>query len=768
MAIPKNITGQRDFSAGELDPELKRGEEMPEYKAGARQMQNLRILNSRKVKNRCGRRVLFKESVRIEEFEIAPGVTYYIAFPQGFVHIINSAGTQVLSVGQGWTASNAKDVVWCIFDKSIYITFGGLVPLVLTWDGATTWTAAVYAVTVTAGSQYRSPFYRISPKGVTMQPGAQVGTGVAVTFSAGMNLVVGMVGVRMRFINRQIEIASVASPTTGTINVLESLPGSQVLTYVAGTVVSRVYCAGDIVQGSVTNSRGVVTARDDGARTITVQLLTAPGPAVGNSIYGSVAFTTADAVIGPGGGLTPTAVSGIGVPQPVTFWDDEVMNNYRGWPSSCFSDQSRLGFCDFPAVPSGISWSAVGLPNDLYVGANPDDAIFELAPNRSRVLYVVPGMDSSEFVFCTNRLYYIPINVTNPLKPGSVQFSTVSEDECGQVHPRRAGEFIVYTTGGLNQLMAVRIFGAYTRAYKVDGISELSAHLFTTIKAIAIMTASASFAERYIFVLNTAGDVVVGKYSVDKSGALEGMVGWAPWRGGSLGNTVVQWVSCKGANTLFTSSYSPNAIAGVSVAELLDDSRYLDASQLYNTQPSGLPIPGGKGPLWWLAGGSVDLMDGPLGTRMMGTYQIDANGFLIPQFNGGEDLTSVNLVVGQAWSATLEPFLPAAQPGQDVGQRMKKRRVARVNITVKDSTGFLFARLKSGKTIPGGPALGTIMGQTRVPAWNSDDVVTNPPTLREQTYSFRPLGRDDDPRMCVIKDTPGPITIEEFAMDASV
>lgn len=764
MAVPKNVTGQRDFSAGELDPEMKRGEEMPEYKAGARQMSNWRILNSRKVKNRCGRRALFKASDRVEEYQIAPGVSYKFAFPSGAFKIFDSTGAQVFTEARPWNATTAANVVWAPFDKTIVVTFSGMQPRVYTWDGSVTWTAADYAVTLVNGNQYRSPFYRISPKNVTMLPAARTGAGVAVTFSAGMNLTAGMVGVRMRFVEREIEIATVATPTTGTINILQSLPGSQQLGFAVDP--RPVFSIGDEVIGSITNSRGIVTATS--GVDITVQLLTLntiSGPFSGAGTTTVTAFLNAETIAGPGGGLVCTSISLIGNPQAVVVWDDEVFNSFRGWPASCFADQSRLGFCDFPSTPNGISWSAVGLPNDLYIGPNPGDAFFELVPNKSRVFYVIPGMDGSEFVFCDNRLYYIPINVQNPLKPGSVQFSTVSEDECGQVLPRRAGEFILYATGGLNQLMAIKIYGAYTRAYKTESVTELAARLFTSIKAIAIMTASASFAERYIFVLNAAGDVVVGKYSLDKSGYLEGMIGWTPW----TGNGTVKWVSAKGANILFTTSYTPNGIGAVQIVEQLDDSRYLDASQLYNTQPSGLPIPGGKGPLWYIPSGSVDLMDGPLGTRMMGTYLIDANGFLIPQFNGGEDLTSVNLVVGQTWpQAVLEPFLPAAQPGQSVDQRMRKRRVARAVITVKDSTGFLFARLKSGNTIPGGPALGTIMGQTRVPAWNSGDVVTNPPPLREQSYSFRPLGRDNDPRMCVIKDTPGPITIEEFAMDTSI
>lgn len=745
--MPSVVTTQTDFSAGEIDSAIKRDNKNPIMLAGVRQASNLRILNTKGLQNRSGRRALFKESARVEEILMAPGVTYYLAFPSGFLRVYDATGTQVFSEARPWSATAAKDVVWAVSDKSVYVAFAGMRPRVLTWDGATTWTAADYAEYVN-GNQKRTAFYRISPKNITMQPSDVTGS-VTLTFSAGMNLVPGHVGTRMRFVTNQLLITAVADATHATATVEETLFGTSIM--VIPDVNGKI-AIGDVVIGNATNATGVVVSIV--GTTFTVQI-TKPN---GN-------FNNTDKYIyGPNGYGTLTGSVTSGLPGAVTVWDDEVMNDLRGYPASVFVDQGRLGLCNFPPIPSGIAWSAFGIPNDLYVGANPTDAIFELAPGKRQVLYVVPGMDASEFVFCDRGLLYIQITPANPLKPGSVGFSTISEDDCGAVQPRRAGEFILYASGGLNQLNALRIFGAYTRAYKTESITDLSAHLFSNITAIAVMTASGSFAERYAFIVNGDGSVVSGKYSLDKNNQLEGMVGWTPW----TGNGTVKWVSAKGANILFTTSYAPNAIAPVQIVELLDDSRYLDGSLLYNTQPSGLPIPGGKGPLWWLAGGSVDLMDGPLGTRMMGTYQIDANGFIVPQFNGGEDLTSVNLIVGQAWTATLEPFIPAVQPGQDVGQRMWPRRILRHQVYVQNSSGFVMARLFSGPHTQTSPTAGTVMKNRRFPAWNQDDDPTQPPPLREQSYLDRPIGRAHDPRVAIIKDTPGPLTILEESFEVTV
>jgi len=120
----------------------------------------------------------------------------------------------------------------------------------------------------------------------------------------------------------------------------------------------------------------------------------------------------------------------------------------------------------------------------------------------------------------------------------------------------------------------------------------------------------------------------------------------------------------------------------------------------------------------------VTLMDQV--TREMGTYQIDANGFIVPQNNGGENLAIASLVAGQPWTMTVEPFADDATPGADMHQRMLLRQISNVAVYVINSTGFMFATLFSAKQTPASPALGTMMQFRRVPAWNIGDDPTKP------------------------------------------
>jgi len=700
-----------------------------------------------------------------------------------------------------------------------------------------------YTETLNVGSgQKRTPFYRISPPNITLQPSATTGNITVIASNA--VFVAGMVGTRMQFCGRQFTITAFTSSTQVSATVNEPLPPGQTLSY-SGTLQGQINI-GDVVIGSTTSAQGIVTANAfeqqltfvrgggyfspghvgdtitggtssttaiiigsnyyfDGSNyyiwlTVSVtagtgfvggEIVTGPSGAgavnfvntlntnqvtvqlIPNTANIVKQFSGTETVVGPSGSFTLSANSVI-APQPVADWDDEVMNLFRGYPSSVFADQSRLGFCNFPSVPAGIAWSAIGLPLDLFVGALPDDAIFELAPDNSQVFYVIPGMEASEFVFTDRAIYYIPIGgiVAKPLEPGSVSFIKLSDFGCMPlVQPRRAEQTIIYMKAGGTVVGAVQAPGAYYRPYVVDNVSEVHSHLFVgfTPLAIAIPSGPTQFAELYLYVLMSNGNIVSGRY-VMRQGLLEPgpegkpAIGWLPWSGAGT----VTWIAARQSDMIFTTSYAPNAVPAVSIVERLDDTQYLDGALLVNSLPTPFTPPGGKGPLFVYPGpnSTVFLID--LGTRFMGTYNVDANGFIVPQFVGGENLSSAQLVAGQSWTAALEPFTPEAQPGQSVHQRMMKRRISRIAVYTSNATGYMMARLFSGPHTPTSPPLGTVMNIRRIPTWNIGEDATQPPPLREEAQRWRPIGRAFDPRVAVIKDTPGPLVIEEFGIEVTI
>jgi hypothetical protein len=785
MAIAKIVGAQRDFSGGELDVAMKRADENPIMKIGARQASNWRILNSGAATNRPGRTALFPETGRVEEVLMSPGNVFYLIFGNGYLRIRNAAGTQVFNStkkGDGatnipWTTATVKNIVFVVAAGSalsIYITYGDGAPLnvpqVLSWDGisqTSTWTLTTYAETITAGGQKQTLFYRISPIGITLSFGSGLaGASTTVTASSAL-FVAGMVGTRMQYLGRQFLITAFTDSTHVTATIEQTMAATMTVSTAGSTV--GVASVGDEIIGATSSAHGIILAVT--SVNIAVQLIPI-GSAANATVF---SFAPNEIITGPSWAATLGASQSFGPPGGVSIWDDEVMNLFRGYPTSVFYDQGRLGFCNFPSVPSAIAWSAIGLPSDFLIDALPDDAIFELAPGKVQILFVVPGMESSEFVFTDKNVQYIPITAQNPLVPGSVSFNLLSSEGCmPNVRPQPAGQSILYMKAGGTQVAAVQTPGAYYRPHIVDNVSEFHSHLFTASPAIAIAVqqAPSQFEELYAFILLASGDCIVGRYAI-KQGLLdvgpEGKpkIGWLPWLGHGPVKTD-KWVSAQGGDIIFTTSYAPNGVTAVSIVEKLDATQYLDGALSVNSLPAPFAPPGGKGPLYVFPGpnSTVTLMD--QGYRMMGTYTVDANGFIIPQNNGGENLNAATLIAGQAWNATLEPFVPDASPGQSVHQRMFPRRVSRMAVYVSNSTGFLMARLFAGRQRPGGPALGTVMNQYRITTWNQDDDPTLPPPLREEAERWRPLGRAFDPRVCVIKDTPGPLVVHEFGLEASI
>lgn len=758
----KILGGQTDFSGGEFDPEIKRSDDANQ-KSGGRQCSNWRILNSKKLNNRPGRSVLYVQSGRTEEIIVAPGSLFKLSFGgDGSLSIRNSANALVASRPSrtyAWQTATLQQIVYSIVPtnalvRDVVITFPGQQPQVARYTIGGGWSFFSFAFNAYPPGGLELPFFRLTDASVTLQPSAITGSITLTASAPAFNA--GQVGEYIRWGGCQIQLTVFTDNEHVTGTVLQQLPYSCTVTTASGAI-SGFFTPGDVVTGSASGYQAVVVSWS--SPTLTLIMLKSGELFQGTG--GSSGPAAGEIIVGPNGIMVPSNASPLTIsvvsPQPSLIWDEQVIGAYRGWPQSCFFDQDRLGFCNLPALPNGILWSAEADYSNFYVGANPTDPIFETAPTNQQVLFVQAGPESAEFVFCSNAIYYIPISPINPLKPGSVGFQLVSQDgAASNVQPRAVQEVIVYMNAGLTSLMTIVATGAYNRPFETRDLSELHSHLLSSPVAIAIPTTTSGFPERYGYVLNSNGTIAVFKYET-QSGQIKGQIGWTPWNGGGT----VQWISALNADVLFSSVYF-----GQGVVEIQDNTQYLDSALPVNNAPASIAPPGGNGPLWFIPNQTVTLLD--LSTRQMGTYQIDANGFIIPQNIAGENLLSSQLVAGQPWTAIFEPFAPDANSGNSMGQRLFKRRVARFAVYVMNSTGFLMARLFSGPITPTSPALGTIMNNHRVTTYNQGDDATKAPPLREEAQRWRPLGRSFDPRVAVIKDTPGPLTIAEVTLEVSI
>lgn len=740
MPLPQIIEPQRDFSAGETDSDMKVRDDLPVMRAAARQMPDWRILNSGQIEQRPGRKALFAQTGRVDEIEVSPGVIYRLCFgTDGSLTIRDSSGASVeTSAGHAWT-TNVDQIVWTQVKVSptqtdAVICFPSMRTLVASYNGAS-WSIGNFSFSNGADGIRGAAFYRLVQPGATMGPSGAGDAGISITIltSAAVFKTDGShVGVLFRFANSRMQITAVTDAQTATATLLETMNPTQRLTIAArtGATVAPKFLIGQEVTGSITGVSAIVVGVDYGAGTVDVQVLDGQG-----------GFSTADVLVGP---ATSASISGIASipPAACTIWDEEIISDARGWPESCFTDRGRLGFCNIPGLPDAIAWSATGLPYYFAIGSNATDAMVEILAGKPHIYHVGAWFD--EIVFTSKGLWYIPIGSTNTaLQPGSVEFRPITNEASSSIRPAFTTEGFLYVNAGLNTVKALFGTGAAysTRPYLTTDVARYHKHLFAAQpKAITISTGDGQFPERYVYVLNADNTLVVGRYEPGKE-----WLGWLPWKG----EGVYSWVSALYGTVLVTVAYG-----GQSVTEKLDDTVYLDCAQAIsgaNTAP-------------WLAVGSVNVMDG---VRDLGSHLINASGAIVPNYPG-EDLSSPTIVAGFAYSPLVEPFAPNVGAGADQKQRTRRRRVARVNVSVQNSTGFFFARLYSGPVGASLPASGAVLGGRRVPAYNQGDDQSQAPPLREQKYAFRgPVGHSYDPRYAIIKDTPGPLRIGEISSEVS-
>lgn len=720
---------QTDFGGGEINFALKRRDNLDFVKTGGRQMRNWRIEAGGTLLQRPGKRPVFptpgsrNEYVRMQtghEFIMNFG---WAANAGGTLTIYSLDGTSyVQNVGYDWNPNSFNQLSFCValFDiiicgPSVNAPGTNFQPQIARWDPYyLTWTFLPYSFRL-INFQVQEPFYRFGVPGATMSYDGYTGN-VQLTCSA-TYFTPGMVGMRLSIVGQQVTITQVIDPQHARVNVAYRLPDNILVV----PTDLRPFQPGMIAEFRDRDLKmeiGAVGAQiAGGADTADPFLLTVTGVMLNNLVLDSSQYgvmtvdptdwTVTETLISPiGSSPVVGIVVTINPGMPTVEWTEEFMCNYRGWPARCAYTMGRLAFYGFPAMQEAILWSAVGADDVCWVdpvaaanqpeaGANPDSAILEFESSRPAIVSVVEWGDV--FVFTDRGIFEIPVGSSGtPLSPGNVVFRRFSNDGVSSIPPVSTQDCIVYINAGLNRCSVVRATGALTRPYISDDVSESHAPLFTGPIALSIATGDGQYPERYVYVVNDDGTIVVGKFTQNRT-----LIGWVPWT--SVGRCT--WVTNAGPKVWFTTAY--NSSLGLNfILEAEEPLYYLDGMAFINDMASGM-VAGALGPLWHLAGMTVQVCDQqgipprpdniPQGPVDWGDRQVDGNGYLIIRPEDTVWSGSPTVYAG-LWSAPVfEPFLfPPKEGTANPGARGKRRGVNRIVLSVEHSNGFSFGR----KTIP--------------------------------------------------------------------
>jgi hypothetical protein len=728
------IVAQRDFSAGQIDETALRADDTDIMRAGLRTAKNVRILASRGLRRRPGRRVLFPTTGICEKVRPAAGAEWFMDIEAGRITFRSLSLTSALRFeGLPWTAEMLKDLRWVESGGTVIFAHQAMRPQVFSYDRlANSWSASEFSFSVDPNGSTRQPFHNFYlGTGVTMTPSDRSGT-ISAYFS-GAVLNPAHVGVVFTYAGRQLLVTAVLSPTAATCQVIEQLPPVWDVTMdnVAGLQV------GDVIEGVTSGARGQVAA-----------------------IIGSVVrtlveknwsgFTTDEMVAGPRSRMKVTGQI-FGPPVPSTQWAEALMSDFRGWPGCVSKDVQRVIFCKMAQAGAAIVWSSTGTLNDFRVGAEKEDAIFEFVPENCLVVDVVGGAD--EFVFTDKGVYYVPISVSNPLIPGSIDFRLISDDPASDIRPRSTTEGLVFINSTRSRVFAVVGTGQTARPYIVEDLSEYHSSLIRSPASLATSAADVAAPERYLYIGNDDGTIAVARYQ--KAPTTRGWVGWVPWDGAGF----IEWIASGGDTVVVTARYETN-VGTVRFVEVFDDSLLLDASQAIATVTGGDALELEPGIYLDLEPGEVLALENSYsynwaaGTMLSverngwyrGEYTVEADGSL-------SDLIPVQNVVGLNggfdFDVEAEPFVPHVEGGQSRRQRLRTRRLKQVGVTVQRSQALK-------------------VGDYLVPFYRAGENEEEPPPLRSETYRTRLPGRSFDPRWSLKQELPGALTILEMTTEVTI
>lgn len=726
MSINKAILRQRDFTAGELDDNAERRSDLDIHGKGLRRALNVRARDTGALTRRPGRRALYFDTGVHELIRPISTQVFDITFAEErFTVRLQGGGVVANITGCPWTAALLPLISWQVVGLQIFVCARGMQTHYIEFDpDAGTWSLFAYEFDEGSGGRVKAPFYRFAAGGITLTPSALTGS-ITLTASADV-FNADHVGVMFTYAGKMVEITAYTSPTEVTATVLEALPPTWRVT----VDTTDGFAVGQSVEGSVSNTVGEVVAVPSST---TVDIL------VYNNFSG---FQADEYVVGTNGRGKVTSQTKTSIPLGAAInWEEQFMSEYRGWPGSVAFDSERLIFCDFAQLEDAILESAIGNPFDFDAAeGSPTSAIFTRVPTPCRVLQVIGGQD--QFILTDRGIFFIPVSESAPLQPGNDRFKRIAATAAANVRAVLAGDAVIFVGSEVNRLFAILPTGDNTAPYQIRPLTDFHQHLFPDPIAIAVSEGSTEAPGRHLYVVNSDGTLVVGRYTEGAD-----FMGWFPWESTGL----VTDVAAAFGSVILTVEYQ-----AANVVEAVDDSKMLDGVVSLADFVGNDEIDTSTGaPIQTSTGASIVTENGALipfaGVTMYGW----ADGFFLGEIDidaeGRVDFPTgyTDREVGWLFTPEVQPWIPTFEGGQDYGQATRKRKVAKVLIAYRDSQTFL----ADGREYAG-YQVGDDMGEPR--------------PLRDGAAKYRQLGRSYDPVVDISQPTPGALTIVEITTEVTV
>jgi len=221
---------QNSFISGALAPELLGRGDLVAYGQGAGVLENVFVQPTGGVYRRGGTKYIntLSGDGRLAAFEQSINNSYLIVFRDFEIDIYQNDAL-LSTLAAPWSLSQLGQINWVQDASQLLVLHPDVPPKRIYIDASSAWVISNWVFATNSSGAIFQPYHKFVDASVTLAPAAVSGSGVSLTASANV-FDANHVGTRLKIGGKEVEIASVASPVSASINIIETLASTAATT----------------------------------------------------------------------------------------------------------------------------------------------------------------------------------------------------------------------------------------------------------------------------------------------------------------------------------------------------------------------------------------------------------------------------------------------------------------------------------------------------------------------------------------------------------
>ena len=256
-----------------------------------------------------------------------------------------------------------------------------------------------------------------------------------------------------------------------------------------------------------------------------------------------------------------------GIPGTEAFLAEPAWSDARGWPSKCSSFQNRAVFANTRSLPNALFLSVTNDYNNFDGLEGQDDSAILWYPSSDNVnviRFIVPYRSLT--IHTNTGVYSTPLSFEQAVTPSTFSMTLQDSTAANSVQPRALDNQVIIISG--NDVYSM-LWDGFNNAYTSNIASIANEHLIRTPIDEASYVDINRAGSRYMFIINSNGDMVIYQTLVS-----ENVAGFTPSDlTQTYGNAYFRWVanSLNGRCWFMVEREIAEAVAGDLVAGFTTD-----------------------------------------------------------------------------------------------------------------------------------------------------------------------------------------------------